>query len=352
MKATKIIMWCIALCVTNHVSAQTASSPDTTDDNIPPFKKMFLGEEICDTSDGVIRTDRYNGDKYFDVENKAGALVDLGKFTLLAGERAGPADRITIRYANGLSESLQMQLQVKLYNDTRHIINLDFPPTGAWSEWREETFSFGDYVDYFDQLTLTGLSEQGGPHIAWAEFARDLICTSDSPCYGSGGAFYCSPAPVVEDELCTVDYNVTNSWGNIYQVNLSITNMTNEPIEGYTLSWNLGQEQELIAGWNATFESQLSEVSASNPADAWNGTIAANSGKVSFGLQVVSLSTPIPPQTFGLNEGYCSLNDDSSQMCNWHGWHVPICQNITEGWAQENGQACIGVNTCGDRVEQ
>ena len=45
------------------------------------------------------------------------------------------------------------------------------------------------------------------------------------------------------------------------------------------------KQKTLIGGWNATLSQVGSTVTASNPANHWNGTIQPNGGSVTFGLQ-------------------------------------------------------------------
>lgn len=32
--------------------------------------------------------------------------------------------------------------------------------------------------------------------------------------------------------------------------------------------------------------------------------------------------------------------------CNWYGWPVPVCQNTSNGWGNENGRSCVSQSTC------
>ncbi|WP_425507051.1 carbohydrate-binding domain-containing protein [Teredinibacter haidensis] len=41
-----------------------------------------------------------------------------------------------------------------------------------------------------------------------------------------------------------------------------------------------------------------------------------------------------------------STNTGSSQQCNWYGTSYPMCQNQSSDWGYENGESCIGVDTC------
>lgn len=40
------------------------------------------------------------------------------------------------------------------------------------------------------------------------------------------------------------------------------------------------------------------------------------------------------------------LPSPSCDICNWYGWHLPICKGRDEGWGWENHKNCIGIVTC------
>jgi chitin-binding protein len=111
---------------------------------------------------------------------------------------------------------------------------------------------------------------------------------------------------VVGAVACEVDYDVVSQWPNGFQTNLTITNLGNIPVVGYTLSWTLGQGESFGSGWNATFASTGSSVSASNTAGHWNGVIREGGGTVAFGFQGVKGSAPVAtPTDFRLNGAPC-----------------------------------------------
>ena len=104
---------------------------------------------------------------------------------------------------------------------------------------------------------------------------------------------------------CSVDYVIANQWGSGFQANVTIKNHATTAVSGYTLTWNFTGGQKLDSGWNATFSQTGTAVSVSNPANYWNGTIAANGGTSSFGFQgTLNGSNPIPTN-FTLNGKAC-----------------------------------------------
>ncbi len=114
---------------------------------------------------------------------------------------------------------------------------------------------------------------------------------------------------VAAEELpCTIGYNITNDWGNGYQVDMQITNNSNATINGYELVWNLGMGESFAEGWNASFTINGTQVTAAVFAGRWNATILPNGGRSSFGLIVnKSDSSTTTPTTFVLNGKECAI---------------------------------------------
>jgi len=116
--------------------------------------------------------------------------------------------------------------------------------------------------------------------------------------------------PVIGDPDCTVDYTVS-SWETGFQGDVTITNLTNQPIQGYMLNWDYTAGQSVTSSWNADVTQSGTTVSASNVANHWNGTISANGGTVSFGLQGTHNGNNPNPTNFTLNGQAC--NGDAPQ---------------------------------------
>jgi len=86
-------------------------------------------------------------------------------------------------------------------------------------------------------------------------------------------------SPVIGDPDCTVDYTAS-SWGSGFQGDVTITNLTNQPIQGYVLNWDYIAGQSVTSSWNADVTQSGTTVSAANSASHWNGTIGAKSYKI------------------------------------------------------------------------
>ncbi len=110
---------------------------------------------------------------------------------------------------------------------------------------------------------------------------------------------------------CHVDYVMANAWGGSYQVDLTITNTGTETIAGYSLDWTLANGAQFASGWNASFNASGSQVTASNPASQWNGTLQPGQsgsfgfiGEGSFGI----------PASFVLNGTNCTGGDGGGDV--------------------------------------
>jgi hypothetical protein len=105
---------------------------------------------------------------------------------------------------------------------------------------------------------------------------------------------------------CQVDYTIANQWGTGVQVDVLVTNTSNTAINGYTLTWTFDGNESLDSGWNATFSSAGKSVAVSNPANNWNGMLAANGGTSSFGFQASHNGDVRIPDDFVLNGVTCN----------------------------------------------
>ncbi|GGO21682.1 hypothetical protein GCM10010116_43640 [Microbispora rosea subsp. aerata] len=95
-----------------------------------------------------------------------------------------------------------------------------------------------------------------------------------------------------------------NDWGSGFTAEVTITNRSSSPINGWTLQWTFGGNQRITNHWNSTITQSGQQVTASNA--AWNGTIGANGGTASFGFQgSYSGANPLPT-AFTLNGTACT----------------------------------------------
>lgn len=108
---------------------------------------------------------------------------------------------------------------------------------------------------------------------------------------------------------CEVDYVVSNSWSNVFQANMTITNNEETAVSGWTLNFTHADGQTVTGGWNADISQAGNGVTVSNPASYWNGNIGANGGSITFGLQGTFTGNVVIPTDFVLNGTTCNQGD-------------------------------------------
>jgi endoglucanase len=105
--------------------------------------------------------------------------------------------------------------------------------------------------------------------------------------------------------VCQVGYTMSQ-WNNGFTADVKITNNGSSAIQGWTLAWSFANGQQITGSWNATVSQSGANVTASNPASNWNGTIGANGGSASFGFQATHTGTNAVPTSFTLNGVACN----------------------------------------------
>ncbi|MBQ7265223.1 MAG: cellulose binding domain-containing protein [Firmicutes bacterium] len=106
-----------------------------------------------------------------------------------------------------------------------------------------------------------------------------------------------------EKELYTTDFQLLNDWGSSFTAQITITNNTNDDIEGWHLLFNFDKEMSSI--WNAVIESyENGRYTISNA--EYNSVIPAN-GNVTFGFIGTPGNVENKPSKFDLIE---SNNND------------------------------------------
>jgi cellulase/cellobiase CelA1 len=112
------------------------------------------------------------------------------------------------------------------------------------------------------------------------------------------------PSPPPSPSLsCRVSYTIVTQWNTGFQANIVVTNQSSAPVAGYTLLWNFAAGESINSGWNANYAQSGSSVTASNPANNWNGTIGAGGGSVAFGF--IGNGVGRVPARFTLNNNVC-----------------------------------------------
>ncbi|MEV4313682.1 cellulose binding domain-containing protein [Actinocrispum sp. NPDC049592] len=127
--------------------------------------------------------------------------------------------------------------------------------------------------------------------------------TQGNPSLPSSPVTFTVPPP--SDASCAVRYELTNSWPGGFGANVTVTNRSATAINGWTLTFSWPDAGESVqSGWNGTWSQTGSNVTVANA--SWNGSIAANGGSVSLGLNGTSTGQAPPPTVFHLNDKVCA----------------------------------------------
>ena len=105
---------------------------------------------------------------------------------------------------------------------------------------------------------------------------------------------------------CRVAYSASN-WGgsNGFTANVTITNTSGTPVNGWSLVWTYTAGQRVTQMWNATYTQPSTTVTATNV--SYNSTIAPNGGSVSFGFNGTHSGSNPSPTAFTLNGTACTV---------------------------------------------
>ncbi len=170
-------------------------------------------------------------------------------------------------------------------------------PSGSANPWRIRAYCSSDGVPPTSvPPTATSVPPTGVPPTA----------TSVPPTSVPPTATSVPPTTSAPSGACEVDYVVTNSWSNVFQANVTITNNASTAVSGWTLNFTHAAGQTATGGWNATISQSGNNVTVGNPASYWNGQIPANGGSATFGLQGTFTGSVVIPTNFVLNGQACN----------------------------------------------
>ncbi|MEU9669764.1 cellulose binding domain-containing protein [Streptomyces bobili] len=130
-----------------------------------------------------------------------------------------------------------------------------------------------------------------------ADAAGRLATPSDPLTFTTG-----TPA----DAACTVGYHRDTSWGNGFVATVSVRNLSDTPITGWTVDWDWPTDgQSVSSGWNATFHQSGRHVRVTAPENA--GPLAPDGASTaSFGFVGANDGPNPDPTVFRLNGTVCS----------------------------------------------
>ncbi|WP_377268444.1 cellulose binding domain-containing protein [Peterkaempfera sp. SMS 1(5)a] len=109
-----------------------------------------------------------------------------------------------------------------------------------------------------------------------------------------------------QHSTCTVSYHVDSGWGNGFVSSVTVTNLADTAINGWTLDFDWPSPgQSVSSWWNASISSTGSHVHVNNI--DWNGVLAANGGSTaSFGFVGANNGANPTPTVFRLNGTVCT----------------------------------------------
>jgi rhamnogalacturonan endolyase len=97
----------------------------------------------------------------------------------------------------------------------------------------------------------------------------------------------------------SVAYVIQNDWGTGATINFTITNNGAAAINNWKLTWTFPGNQHITSLWNGIYTQNGTAVTVAN--QVYNGTVAANGGKVSFGFCLSYSGLNEKPTSFTLN---------------------------------------------------
>ncbi|CCH17979.1 Esterase with cellulose binding domain [Micromonospora lupini str. Lupac 08] len=176
------------------------------------------------------------------------------------------------------------------------------------------------YVDTTGWLPSGGLSDSVHPNDAGHQAITDRLAplvsaaltTTPSPTAAPTTPAPTTPAPTTPAPTtaapttpaggaCAVTYRKTGDWGTGAQFDVTLSNTSAVPVNGWTLTWSLPGSQRITQSWNSTVTQSGAAATAVNV--SWNAVIPA-AGSTSFGFVTDS---PLDGATgFALNGSPCA----------------------------------------------
>ena len=108
-----------------------------------------------------------------------------------------------------------------------------------------------------------------------------------------------SPAPLA----CRVTYTSQSQWTNGFVAGITLANTGTTAIDGWTLSYTFGGDQQITGSWGASTSQTGATVTMRNA--AWNAVVQPGAS-VSFGIQGMWQASNAPPTAFTVNGVACA----------------------------------------------
>ncbi|MET9444308.1 cellulose binding domain-containing protein [Streptomyces sp. NPDC006610] len=105
---------------------------------------------------------------------------------------------------------------------------------------------------------------------------------------------------------CAVTYHRDTSWGNGFVATVTVRNLSDTPITGWTVDWDWPTDRQSVSnGWNATFQQTGRHVRVTAP-DGAGALAAGGTSSASFGFVGANDGPNPDPTVFRLNGAVCS----------------------------------------------
>ncbi|MGC4868798.1 cellulose binding domain-containing protein [Micromonospora sp. DT53] len=156
------------------------------------------------------------------------------------------------------------------------------------------------YVDTTGWLPSGGLSDSVHPNDAGHQAITDRLAPVLSARLTATTAPTTAPTTPAGG-ACAVTYRKTGDWGTGAQFDVTLSNTSSVPVDGWTLTWSLPGSQRITQSWNSTVTQSGAAATAVNA--SWNAMIPA-AGSTSFGFVT---DNPLGGATgFALNGSPCA----------------------------------------------
>ncbi|NUP39753.1 MAG: avirulence protein [Streptomyces sp.] len=149
-------------------------------------------------------------------------------------------------------------------------------------------------------LTVTGLAA----NTAYT-FTVKAIDTAGTLSAASGATRVTTSPASGGGAACTVAYTVTNSWSGGFQADVKATNTGSAALNGWTLAWTFGGDQQISSLWSGTATQNGQKVTVANA--SYNAALAPGA-TVDIGFTGTYGSSNAAPTGFTLNGAACTAS--------------------------------------------
>ena len=154
-------------------------------------------------------------------------------------------------------------------------------------------------VSSYYYWTATLPADKTGNHIIFSQWVRsdsteNFLGCSDVRFDGGNGNVtgIGAGAPPPTTTPCAASYAITSSWPGGFQAQVTVTNPTTSPMNGWTVEWTVAEGETVTSSWNGTL-TQAGSL-ATVVAAGWNNHLAAG-GTTNFGFTANYTGTPAVP---------------------------------------------------------